>query len=115
MKEMVTVNLKEHQPAADDAICMLDMELSVLAKSGVKVVKVVHGYGSHGTGGLIFLKMKQYFVKEKKNSKVKDVIFGSDWNIANKKVFDLCLQVSDCADDSDLKFCNPGITIVVLK
>lgn len=115
MKEMETINLKEHFPAADAAIATLDIELPILKLAGVKVIKVIHGYGSHGTGGLIFQNLKQYLHLQKRLGLVKDVFFGSEWNIANPKVFDLCLDVPDCALDSDLKFSNPGITVIVLN
>ena len=115
MKEMAIFNLKENMPAADDAVKILELELENFSKAGVKVVKVVHGYGSHGSGGLIFYRIKEFFFQAKQKNLIKDVFFGNDWNIANEKVFELCLRVPDCAGDEDLKFCNPGISVIVLK
>lgn len=115
MNQMQTFNLKKFNPAAQDAMAILDLELEHFLKCGVKVVKIVHGYGSHGKGGLILGSLKRYAAQNLKSKKLLDVIYGSDWNIANKKVFDLCLAVPDCASDEDLKFCNPGVTIVVLN
>ena len=48
-----TVMLKQDQPTVDEAIGRLSEELAAARKSGVKVVRLIHGYGSSGVGGAI--------------------------------------------------------------
>ena len=47
------INIKDNNPTVDYALCVLDTELKNAKLEGTQVVIVVHGYGSHGTGGEI--------------------------------------------------------------
>ena len=40
-------------PLADVAVAMLDAEIRYYIKTRERVLKVIHGYGSHGMGGEI--------------------------------------------------------------
>ena len=48
-----TINIKEGFPPSDVAVANMEIEIEALTFGGAKVVKVVHGYGSHGVGGEI--------------------------------------------------------------
>ena len=53
-KEQIrTVNLKEGLPVVEDALSSMRREISDARACRVKVLKLVHGYGSTGTGGKI--------------------------------------------------------------
>ena len=42
------------------------------------------------------------------------MLLGNEWDLSNKKCFDLLENLKDCYKDEDLNKLNPGITIVVL-
>jgi DNA-nicking Smr family endonuclease len=46
-----TVILKEDMPSVEQARARLQGEIHAAQQSGIKVLKVVHGYGSTGVGG----------------------------------------------------------------
>ena len=52
------LNLKENSPSVDEAMAILEINIDICKKSGVKVLKVIHGYGSHGVGGAICLELR---------------------------------------------------------
>ena len=47
------INIKEGMPKVDVATRKLRLELNTLRRVGVNQVKIIHGYGSTGKGGLI--------------------------------------------------------------
>ena len=46
-----TVILKDGMPSVEQARARLSSEIHVAQQSGLKVLKIVHGYGSTGVGG----------------------------------------------------------------
>ena len=46
-----TVNLKEGMPSVEEARARLTTEIHAARQAGLKVLKIVHGYGSTGVGG----------------------------------------------------------------
>ncbi len=108
------INLKINSPSVDEAIANLDIEIDICKLSNVKVLKVIHGYGSHGTGGAICIAVRKFLKTLIKQKKIKDMLLGNEWDLSNKKCFDLLENLKDCYKDEDLNKLNPGITIVVL-
>lgn len=110
----LTFNIKENSPTTEEAVANFLIALEQAKAAGAKVVKIIHGYGSSGKGGVILLELKKLlpiFVRQKK---IKDYISGAEWNIANPKVFNLITKCPPCALDEDLRKNNIGITIIVL-
>lgn len=109
------LNLKENSPSVDEAMAILEINIDICKKSGVKVLKVIHGYGSHGVGGAICLELRNRLRNLKKQEIIKDYLLGSEWDISNEKCFNILTNLSDHYTDKDLNNNNPGITIVVLQ
>ncbi len=112
--DYVELNLKENSPSVSEAIAILDINLEIYQSSGIKVVKIIHGYGSHGVGGAICLELRRYLAQLKKHNKIKDYLYGDEWDISNEKCFQILKTLSNHYLDKDLNHRNPGITIVVL-
>lgn len=112
--EFYTFNLKENNPTVEIAIANLEIEIERGQKYGVKAIKFIHGYGSHGVGGTIRMAVKQYLKSALKTRKIKGVISGLEWTIACDKTFNLLEICPESAYDCDLNSGNLGITIVVL-
>ncbi len=108
------INLKTNSPSVGEAIANLDIEINICKLSNVKVLKVIHGYGSHGTGGAICLAVRKFLRNQIKQKKIKDILLGNEWDLSNQKCFNLLENLKDCYRDEDLNKLNPGITIVVL-
>ena len=112
---MWTINLKENSPPLDVAIAEFEIQLEKAQFASVSALKVLHGYGSHGKGGIILMEIRRLLAKLKKEGKIKDFFFGDNWNVYNKTTSRLLMQDKSLADDEDLNKNNPGITIVMLK
>lgn len=109
------LNLKEDSPTVEQALAMFEIELERCKLEGVKVIKVLHGYGSHGKGGDICRNLRALCFKLKKEKKIKDFLLGNEWDLANQKCFDVVTNLKNYHDDNDLGTNNPGITFIVLK
>ena len=108
------LNLKEYSPSVEQAIALFSINLNAYKLEGVKVVKVIHGYGSHGIGGGICTSLRNTLKEMKKNGQIKDYLLGAEWNISNPKCLKIFTKLKDCYNDEDAGRDNPGITIVVL-
>ncbi len=108
------LNLKENSPTIEQALAIFEINVSAYKLEGVKVVKVIHGYGSHGVGGDICLQLRRLLRSMKKGKKIKDFLLGNEWDMSNEKCINILTELKDCYNDEDLGNSNPGITIVVL-
>ena len=112
---MWVINLKENSPPLDLALAQVEIEIEQASFAGERVLKILHGYGSHGKGGVILIESRKLLSEMKKKGQIQDFFFGDKWNNFDEKTKKLIMQTKALADDEDLNKNNPGITIVVLK
>lgn len=108
------VNLKEYLLSVEDAVALVDFEIDQAKSCGLRAVKFIHGYGSHGKGGVIAKQLHIHFAQLKRSKKIKDFVLGANFNLNHKPTLELLYYCPDCAQDSDLNCVNPGMTIVVI-
>ncbi|MBQ7307612.1 MAG: hypothetical protein IJW82_03695, partial [Clostridia bacterium] len=65
-EKIKTINIKQDSPPADIAVFNLSKEIIYAKKTGIEVLKVIHGYGSHGKGGEIKKMVKKYLISAQK-------------------------------------------------
>ena len=110
-----TINIKEGFPPSDVAVANMEIAIDAYKKTDTKVLKVIHGYGSHGVGGVIRLLARQKLEELKKFHKIYDYLpaekFGE--NIKNSQY--ILEKYPELILDADLKNYNSGITLVFLK
>ena len=107
------INLKENQPTVELALALLEIEVEVARREGVKVLKIIHGYGSHGVGGEIKRALNYWLIKNKKRGKILDYVKGEHWTSSDKnsKFKQICPEI---LGDSELYFSNSGVTIILI-
>ncbi len=108
------INIKSDMPTADDAIKRITYHMHNSKKLGYKALKIIHGYGSTGTGGKIKIRARKYLDDQKQRGVIKGYIPGEDFSIfdeATRSAFALC---DDLRGDPDLERHNNGITIIIL-
>jgi len=115
MSAIHTFNVEAGLPTLDDARRLVMAEIKQAKRDGVKVLKVIHGYGSSGKGGKLCVGLRKSFGLRKKEGAIKDFIAGEDFSIFNDKVLALLETVPDLRDDPDLGATNEGVTILWLK
>ena len=112
--QLITLDIKSDNQTVNQAIAQFLVEVDAYKKGGFKVLKVIHGYGSHGVGGAI----KDAFLKKCKELKGKSVIYDytccdkwTDKNVVKKIAINYC---QDLIVDRELTHLNPGCSIVIL-
>lgn len=112
--KLITIDIKSERQTVAEAIAQFLVEVDAYKKGGFKVMKVIHGYGSHGVGGAIrnnFLKKCQ----DLKNRKIiEDFVCCDKWtdkNTVKKIAINYC---PDLLADAELYHLNPGCSIVIL-
>lgn len=115
MKSKVSeVNLEHGQPTAAAALAHLEAEIRGAKIRGVKVLRVIHGYGSTGKGGKIRIAVRKALPAMLASSSISAFVFGDDYDIFNAAAMELRQKYPELdrsfADDRG----NPGITLVVL-
>lgn len=108
------VNLEEGMPTVDRAIKRLIFELHQSRRMGVTVLKIIHGYGSSGTGGRIRIECRQYLGRLKAKRELRDVIPGEQFSIFDEATRAAFLLCGDLRKDRDLERHNNGVTFIVL-
>lgn len=109
-----TVILKEGLPSVEQARARLNSELLVARQRGVKVLKVVHGYGSTGVGGELRIALQATLRQMAAHREIRDCIYGENWRTSDQRSWDLLKRLPELKSDSDLGRGNKGITIVIL-
>ena len=112
---MKIVNIKEHMPDSGYAIHLLDEAIHDNTVMGENVIIVVHGYGSHGVGGVIKNSVVQHLQKLRKEGKIIDFVQGEHWGDSNDLKVKLCMLYPELILSSQLYNQNSGVTVVWLQ
>lgn len=115
MLELFTVNIKADKPSVEIARKRLNDAIETARRRGVRAMKVIHGYGSTGTGGAIKTALLASLRKRKKEGKVVAYIAGDKWHIFDRATQELIDVVPSLERDRDLIAGNEGITIILLS
>jgi hypothetical protein len=108
------VNIKAGMPTVDEARRILLEQIQTARMSGVRLLKLIHGYGSSGVGGKLRGALRRSLALRKKEGAIKGFIQGEEWTLFNEEARVLCERYPFLRDDPDYSRENPGITIVEL-
>lgn len=115
MSSLRTFNVEASLPSLDEARRLVLDEIKKARREGVRVLKVIHGYGSSGKGGTLCFGLRKSFALRKKEGAIKDFIPGEDFSIFNQTFQSLLPEVPELRGDPDLDAINEGVTILWLK
>jgi len=108
------INLEEGRPTADFAVRRLTYEVHQSRRMGATVLKIIHGYGSSGTGGRIRVETRDYLRRLKERREIKDYITGEQFSIFDEPTRAAFLRCGDLRKDHDLERHNNGVTFIIL-
>ena len=115
MSTLRTFNVEADFPALEEARRRVIDEIRRSRREGVRVLKVIHGYGSSGKGGKLCVGLRKSFALRKKEGVIRDCIPGEDFSIFNPTVLSLFEVVPELRGDPDLNATNEGVTLLWLK
>jgi len=115
MKSCDTFNVEASFPTLDEARRQVIDEIKSAKRKGIRVLKIIHGYGSTGKGGALCTGLQKSFGLRKKEGVIKDFIPGEDFSIFNNTVLSLLEAVPELRGDPDLNATNEGVTVLWLK
>jgi hypothetical protein len=109
------VNIKTDQPTIELALGRLKSALHGAKASGVRVLKVIHGYGSSGIGGEIRFAVRGYLNDAKYDLLVSYYVSGEEFSSLYGSGRRISIEFPFLKKDSDWGRRNKGITLIVLK
>jgi len=109
-----TVNIEEGLPRVDEAIRRATRALHSAKREQVVAVKLIHGYGSSGSGGRIRTELRSYLERQVRRGEVRMFVPGERLDIFDAQTRALIDACPPFARDSDLNRHNNGITVVLL-
>ena len=115
MNSWVTLNIEADLPTLDEARRRVIAEIAQAKRAGVRVLKVIHGYGSSGVGGKLCIGLRKSFGLRKKEGAIKDFITGEEFSIFHDRTLSLLEAVPELRGDPDLNATNEGVTLLWLK
>lgn len=109
------INLEKGRPKVESAVFKLKLELSTLKRIGVRTVKIIHGYGSSGSGGAIRLATRQLLCDQLKTHAIKAYCPGENFGPFENAGRQIVAMAPALHKDADWGRQNDGITVVVLS
>ncbi len=110
-----TCNIEADFPSLDEARKLVIEEIRRAKREGVRVLKIIHGYGSSGKGGKLQFGLRKSFALRRKEQVIRDFIAGENFSIFQPTVLNLLEAVPELRGDPDLNATNEGVTILWLK
>ena len=108
------VNLERGLPPVALALDRLDKEIALAASLGIRVLTLIHGYGSSGEGGAIKTAVLRRLEFLRHSGRVREVVPGEGFENRSGRGRQLLRRFPFLAAHRDLNRANPGITLVVL-
>ncbi len=108
------INIETGMPFVKEALKHMETEIGRSKKMGVRVLKIIHGYGSSGTGGKIRREARRYLEDLEDWGKIEYFITGEAFSIFHEDTRSAFLICNDLRQDRDLDRHNNGVTFIVL-
>jgi len=109
-----TCNLKDDMPTCEEAYRRLSYAINSARDNNVKVLKIIHGYGSTGKGGELRYCLRERFQAMTWQRRILDFLPGEDLSRSNSKGIKFLKKYPKLVNDSDFNRGNKGVTFIVL-
>jgi hypothetical protein len=110
-----TINLEQGRPFRETAMKRLLNEIEVARVEQVRVLTVIHGYGSSGKGGVIRRECRKNLDYLCSTGKIKEYIPGEDFSGRSGPVKALLRRFPELTNNKNLDRRNPGVTLVIMQ
>lgn len=115
MSKSRTINIKADRPTLEEARRDAIAAIRAAKRDGIRVLKIIHGYGSTGKGGTLAVGLRKSFRLRRKEGQIREFIPGEDFSVFDEATLLLLEAMPEVRGDSDLGRANPGVTVLWLK
>lgn len=109
------VNLEEGRPTVAEALARLERELDRARRDGVRLLKVIHGYGSTGVGGAIKQGVHRRLATFKRNGRIAEFVPGEEWGVFHEGTRRIVEELGDPGSDPDFRNQNEGVSFLLIR
>jgi hypothetical protein len=114
MSKIKIVTIKAGMPSVDEARKKLIDEIETACNTGVRILKIIHGYGSTVVGGALRLAIRKSLNYRKKDGQVENIIYGERFDRNNEDIKQTVKRYPALSSGSDYNSNNEGVTIAIL-
>ena len=107
-------NIKQGLPTVDTAMKYVEQAFSRAKAYGYPVIKLIHGYGSSGSGGKIKTAVQRELSKYKNTGKIREFVAGENFTPFDPATQRIIATYPEIARDSDYLKANQGITVILI-
>lgn len=111
---IVTINLKADLPVVAEALRRLGVQLEAARSRGANLVRVIHGYGSGGSGGKIKEAARRRLRRLASEGRIRRMIAGEDYSKSGREGRSLLKAYPPLKNSLRTDTRNRGITFVEL-
>jgi hypothetical protein len=111
---IVTVNIESGMPDVAQALAQLDIRLGNARQQGAALVRVIHGWGSTGSGGRIKDALPMHLARLKRRRVIRGYVPGDQFAISTRQGAALIDRYPVLKESMHTDRKNPGITLVEL-
>ena len=108
------LNLEDGMPLVEEAVSRMKIGIQEMRVSRIRIIKLIHGYGSTGRGGKIRTGVRSELAGMKRRKLIRDWIPGEDFGPTDPASRRLAELDGTVVRDPDYGRMNHGISIAVL-
>jgi len=113
-KLLATCNLEDGRPDRHEAALRLAHALHGARQQHSTFLKVIHGYGSSGAGGVLRFVAWNELRQAKERGEIRAFVAGEQFRISDERTWELLKKYPELKHDPDFGRGNKGITLVWL-
>ena len=109
---IVEFNLERYFPTVEQGILLTNQEITRCRKQKIRIIKLIHGYGSSGVGGNLRHGIRRHLQTMVQTGSLRGLMWGEEFSIFDETTRQMLDAVPELRRDSDLERCNQGITMI---
>ncbi len=115
MSTLRVITIKEGLPTLEEAKRRLLLEIRRCHGEGVTVLKIIHGYGSGGRGGVLRMGLRKGFAEYQRHGDILGFATGEEFSIFHAISLEIITAAPELRKDPDLERANPGISFLWIQ
>ena len=112
---METINIEQGHPLVAEALVRLNNGIYRARATGKPFAKIIHGYGSSGTGGAIKAAVSKELRTYQRRKMIVSYCQGEDFGPFSDTARDMSAKHPEVTRDCDWGRSNDGITVIMFK